>query len=785
MQTYSRRSKTHAGLVWFGLLLGVVGALLAAGGLYLVTLGGSWYYLIAGAGTLLSGVWISQDRLKGVGLYLAVFGFTVLWTLWESGLNVWGWVPRTLAPAGLAFLALFLVPLFRKTAPSASVKKASLLGGSALVLALLAMVISLLFPHGMVYNKDVAITPGEVSATTAAAGDEWRDYGRTGEQTRYAPFDQINRSNVDKLEVLWTARHGDIATYGNENQNTPLYVDGSLYHCSPSDIVTALDGATGKIKWQFDPKAKAPFWHRCRAVSYYDPGPGDSCGPRIVLATIDSRLLAVRTKDGQLCETFGDKGTVSLMTGIGDSPAGLYMQTSGTMIAGNKIIMGGWVGDNVMVGEASGVIRAFDAATGELAWAWDLGNPAITKLPPAGQTYTRGTPNVWTTMSYDLKLGLVYLPTGNATPDYVVEHRRPFDNEYASAVVALDLNTGKEKWKFQTTHLDQWDYDVPAPPSLVDVPGKNGEKIPALIQITKRGQIFMLDRRTGAPIAEVEERPVPQGHTEGQYYAKTQPYSVGMPAIGAEPLREDRTWGMTPLDHLYCRIKFKSHIYHGDFTPPDVKPYLFSPGNNGGFNWGGASVDQSRNLLIVNDIRMPISAHFISRAEADALPDVDAHGTYSKMIGTRFGMYLVNFLSPMEVPCMQGPYGTMTAIDLVSRKIVWQVPVGTTKEVGPFGLRMGVPFNVGMPTLGGTVATKGGVVFISGTQDYYLRAYDVETGKELWKGALPTGGEATPLTYIDKASGRQIVLVNASGAPHNPRDRGDYLIAYALPAAAK
>ncbi|WP_395326972.1 membrane-bound PQQ-dependent dehydrogenase, glucose/quinate/shikimate family [Novosphingobium sp. BL-8H] len=754
----------------------LLGALLAAGGLWLIILGGSSYYLIAGVGLMIAGFWTYRLRVGGLIGYIVVFAATVIWAFIDAGFQFWPLFARTFAPLVFAVAALFLMPILLP-ADAKAARRASVMSGIVLLVAAGLIGFAATKPHGTIRNA-VPLTPGDGTAATIAAGGEWRAYGRTNLATRYAPFDQINAGNVSQLKVAWTARHGDISRLGNEDQNTPLYADGLLYHCSPTNIVTAINGSNGKIVWRFDPKAKSPFWNRCRTLAY-STGTADTCGPRIILATIDGRLMALGARDGKLCPSFGKNGTVDLREGMGEVAPGFYMATTGPILANGKIVIGGWVADNVSVGEPSGVIRGFDELTGALSWAWDSGNPAITALPPPGQTYTRGTPNSWTAMSADAGLGLVYVAMGNATPDYWGGERRPSDDAVSSSVVALDLGNGKVRWKYQTVHHDLWDYDLPSQPVLVDLPSAQGV-LPALVQLTKRGQIFLLDRRTGRPLAGVEERPVPAGNATGERYAPSQPYSVGMPAIGAEPLSEARTWGITPLDHLYCRIQFKRHVYQGDFTPPQDRLYLQYPNNYGGFNWGSASFDEGRNLLIVNDLRMAASARLMPRKEIDAMPGIDPHGTYSKMAGTPFGFYITNFLSPLGIPCTQPPFGTITAIDMVTRKIVWQRPLGTPRESGPFGLRTGIPLNVGMPTLGGSVATKGGLVFISGTQDYFLRAIDARTGKVVWKGALPTGGQSTPMTYLDP-NGRQFVVVNAGGAPHNPHDRGDYIVAFALP----
>jgi quinate dehydrogenase (quinone) len=419
--------------------------------------------------------------------------------------------------------------------------------------------------------------------------------------------------------------------------------------------------------------------------------------------------------------------------------------------------------------------------TGALVWAWDLGNPGITKLPPPGESYTRGTPNVWSTPAFDPQLGLVYLPTGNATPDYWGSHRSSQSEAYSSSVVALDVATGQERWHFQTVHHDLWDYDVPSQPMLIDFPNKDGGTTPALVQLTKRGQIFVLDRKTGTPLTRVVEVRVPATRMIGEWTSKTQPYSVEMPAVGVEQLSEEKMWGATPLDQLECRIQFRRMRYDGDFTPPgdESEPGLQFPGNGGGMNWGSGAYDPRRGLLIVSDIRMP-QAVFLKLAKPPAdfvLPkdrlSASARAVYYKATDRWL-------MSHLFAPCLQPPHGMLTAIDLKTRQIVWQVPAGTAENQGPLGIASHLPIPIGTIGLGGPMTTAGGVTFRAATTDPYLRAYDNANGKELWKAALPIGAGGTPMTYVSPKTGRQYVVVTAGGASQwGPK--GDYVVAFALP----
>jgi len=772
-------------LILFGIVLVIIGLPMIVGGIQLIGLGGSWYYAIAGAGLVVAGILYAMRRLTGLWVFLLVFLGTVAWALWEAGLTFWPQVPRLVAPAVIGVFALLFTPLF----PAFRGRKRGPFAVAALLVAGLAATAFYAFvPHGVTRKAPPQAAVGVPPA--AASATDWRSYGRTPAGTRYAPIDQINRDNVNGLEVAWTFQSGDVADKGSEDQNTPLQVGDTVYTCSPRNVVHALNAETGAVRWKFDPKAQSPLWQRCRGVSYYEPAqqpgeqPATACAARIVMTTIDARLIQLDAKTGEPCADFGVGGTVDLKSGMGEVKPGFYFQTSAPTVMRDLVMVGGWVFDNVETNEPSGAVRAFNARTGELVWAWDLGNPAITKLPPAGESYTRGTPNVWSTPAYDEALGLVYLPTGNATPDFFGAHRSKAAEDYTASVVALDMDTGRERWKFQTVHHDLWDYDVPAQPALYDVPDGKGGKVPALIQITKRGQIFMLDRRDGKPIATVEERAVPQtGGVPEDFLSPTQPYSTGMPEIGTEPFTEARMWGATPLDQLYCRIEFRNMRYEGEFTPPGLTRSILFPGFYGGMNWGSAAIDESRGLLIVNDIRMPQFIELVPREATDNAGASAAHEGLSQQKGTPYGALKNGFMSPLGVPCHQPPYGTMTAVDLAARQIVWQVPMGTLQDSGPLGIKTGLQLPVGMPTLGGPTATAGGLVFYAGTQDYYLRAIDVETGEELWKGRLPVGAQATPMTYVSPESGRQFVVVSAGGARQS-LDRGDWIVAYALPKSA-
>jgi len=828
-----------------GGLVGVVGAAILAGGAWLVLLNGSPYYLLAGLAILVTGGMLVR-RHPGAGLlYAAVLAATLGWGVWEGGFEFWPLLPRLFAPGVLGLFVLLVVA----AAPKGPMRSYSALAVGVLSLACIG-VLGLSLPGAYTWGQ--ADVPAGITgaAPPAEPASDWRYYGRDPGGARYAPVDQINRENVDDLKVAWTFRTGEKPNRGSQDQNTPMQVGDTLYVCTPTNVVIALDADSGKEKWRHDPKVKPRFWNRCRGVGYWDgtqpkvalagpaaaqvpaggaparpaakpatppakaaavpatkpaapapkaaaapakPAPGAPavqqavapaaplCKRRIISTTINAQLFALDAATGQPCPGFGKGGMVDLSPGMGELKPGFYFQTSTPTVIGNKILIGGWVMDNRELGEPSGVVRAFDVITGELVWAWDLGDPTIDKLPPEGKTYTRGTPNVWSTPAFDPDLGLVYLPVGNATPDYWGSHRSMASEAYSSSVVAVDVNTGKMKWAFQTVHHDVWDYDVPSQPMLIDFPVKGGTA-PALVQLTKRGQIFVLDRRTGDPLTKVVEVRVPGGAQPGEWVFPTQPYSVEMPTIGVERLDEKMMWGATPLDQLACRIRFQQVRYDGDFTPPGSveRPSLQYPGNAGGMNWGSGAYDARRGLLIFSDVRMPqtVALKKSSKPEVD-VARIKADRPKQSLRAVPYEADNVWFLSPLFAPCVQPPHGMLTAVDVRTRQIVWRVPAGTAEAQAPLGLKSHLPIPIGTIGIGGPVTTAGGVTFRAATTDAYLRAYDNATGRVLWAAPLPVPSSATPMTYVSPKTGKQYVVVTAGGAAMSA-DKGDYVVAYAL-----
>lgn len=776
-------------LAGLGMLIALIGLGLAGGGGYLLSLGGSAYFLLMGLAMLVSGVLIARGNPRGARLYGVALMLTAIWAVWDAGLEYWPLVSRVLTFAVIGLVVALVYPSLMRASGARPGRAAHGLAG-LLGVGVVATLAYMFVPTHMVKaDKVPAIQP----VAPGTEQKDWAHWGNTTAGNRFAALDQINKGNIGQLQVAWTFRTGDLPESngaGAEDQNTPLQIGDTVYTCTAYGKVFALDADTGAERWKFDPQGYAPNWQRCRGLGYFDASAAAAassapaaapaaCTKRLFLPTGDARLIALDAETGKPCADFGHQGTVDLKTDMGEIKPGYYQQTSTPLVAGTVVIVGGRVADNFSTGEPPGVVRAFDVRSGELMWAWDPGNPATTKRPPAGETYTRGTPNVWSAMSYDAKLGLVYLPTGNATPDFFGGQRSEFDDKWSSSVVALDVKTGQVRWHFQTTHHDLWDFDLPAQPLLYDIPDDKGGVQPALAQVTKQGEIFLLNRETGQPIARVEERPVPQGNVPGERYSPTQPFSVEMPSIGNQTLTESDMWGATPFDQLLCRIQFKGMRHEGVYTPPGLDHALQFPGSLGGMNWGSVSVDPTSHYMFVNDMRLGLANYMIPRDQIGA----GASGIEMGVVpqdGTPFGAMRQRFLSAVGIPCQKPPFGTMSAIDLKTRKLMWQVPVGTVQDTGPLGIRMHLPIPIGMPTLGASLATQSGLLFFAGTQDFYLRAFDTGNGNEIWKARLPVGSQSGPMTYVSPKTGRQYILLTAGGARQSP-DRGDYVIAYALP----
>lgn len=615
---------------------------------------------------------------------------------------------------------------------------------------------------------------------------DWPEYGGDKGGARHSPLTQIHRGNVKRLRIAWVHRSGDWLS-GEHSlapssfQATPIAAGGALYYCTPKGRVFALDAETGAERWVFDPQVDVSrlYITNCRGVSRWvdsRAAAGAFCSERIVLGTLDARLIALDAQTGRPCPGFGADGTLDLRHGIGDVQPGEYGVTSAPTIIGDRIVTGTMVLDNRRSDAPSGVVRAYHARSGELLWAWDPVPPGQS-VAGDGARYRRGTANAWTPLSADPTLGLVYVPTGNTSPDHYGGQRDGLDY-YSSSVVALDAESGAVRWRFQAVHHDIWDYDMPAQPTLFDFPGAAGAR-PGLAQPTKMGFLYLLDRRNGAPLFPVEERPAPQlGAVPGETLSPTQPFPLRPPPLHPTAISPGDGFGFTPLDRRACRSALAKLQSGPIFTPPSLQGSVLYPGMIGGMNWGGASVDHGRGLLAVNVQSIATRVQLLTRAEVKARwPDgLPAYGVEPQE-GTPYAVMRQPLLSPLGAPCNPPPWGELVGIDLKSGEIRWRTVLGTTRDLAPWPFW----FRTGAPNLGGPLTTSGGLIFIGATTDFFLRAFDSETGELLWRHRLPTAAQATPMTYRAGPGSRQFVVIAAGGHGILGTPPSDALIAFALP----
>lgn len=772
--------------IFTGVVFILLGLGLGAGGIWLITLGGTWYYAACGAGFLVTGALLLLKRRTALWVYAGLVSGTLVWAVSEVGLDWW-----QLAPRGgvVAVLAIWLLtPWVTRALDGAGAAAPWRAAGAPLTVAVLAaLVVAVTAMASPSNDRTGRLREAAVADPPDAPGDvpagEWHAYGRTGHGDRYSPLTQITPDNVGRLQVAWEYRTGDVRGPDDPDETTyevtPLMVGSTVYLCTPHNHVIALDAETGIQRWRFDPRVPHDSNRQhltCRGVSYRaaeGAAADEPCGRRIFMPTADARLIALDAATGTTCPGFGDDGAVDLWTGMPHRTPGYYYSTSPPVVAGGLIVIGGAVNDNVSTTEPSGVIRAYDANTGDLAWSWDPGNPDRTAPLGPGETYTANSPNAWAALSVDEALGLVYVPLGNAPPDQWGGNRTPAEERFSSAVVALDLASGRLRWVFRTVHHDLWDMDVPAQPSLIDLT-IDGVTVPALVAPTKQGEIFVLDRRTGEPVLPVTEVPAPQGAAAGDRTAATQPVSAL--SFNPPPVEGRSMWGVTMFDQLACRIRFRQLRYEGRYTPPSVQGTLVHPGNFGVFNWGGVAVDPVRQIVFATPAYLGFVSELVPRQNDSARVVTESGVPLNENFGAPFAVRLGPFLSPLGLPCQAPPWGYVAGADLRTGEIAWMHPNGTVRDRAPVPL----PFKLGVPDLGGPVMTAGGVAFISGTIDDFARAYDVTTGEQLWESRLPAGGQATPMTYM-APNGRQYVLVVAGGHGSLGTTAGDHVIAYALP----
>jgi len=624
--------------------------------------------------------------------------------------------------------------------------------------------------------------------------EAWTHYGGGPHGMQYSSLSQISRRNVGRLEEAWRYRTGELGEGHREPfafQANPILVEGRLYLPTGSAIVFALDPATGRELWRYDPEIDRSKPHAeiaNRGVSSWldTESPSDSpCRHRIFVGTLDARLIALDGATGKPCQDFGDQGQIWLNRDVRAEEGTWvnYTITSPPVIVDDIVVVGSAIGDNRAVESELGIVRGIDARTGAERWRWDpiprnADDPAYATWE-SDEAARNGSANAWAPLAADPGLGLVYVPTGSASPDFYGGERKG-DNLYANSLVALRAATGEMVWYQQLIHHDVWDYDLASQPTLVALE-HDGEVVPAVLQGTKTGLVFSFNRATGEPVFEIEERPVPQNGVAGEHLSPTQPFPVAPPPIARHGLvGADDAWGLLFFDTRSCRKRIAHLRSEGVFTPPSIEGTLQLPGYAGGINWGGLAFDPHSQTVVTFSMDLPMEVALVSRdkfEETRRSAEFDSFD-FSAMRGTPYGMRRALLDSPIGIPCTKPPWGVLAAIDMRNGAVKWSRPVGSTQDMAPAI----VPnLELGMAGLGGPIITAGGLIFMAAVMDDYLRAFDLENGETLWEGRLPAGGQATPMTYFLEETGKQYVVIAAGGHARVGTTPGDYVIAYALP----
>lgn len=844
-QDHDAHGKTHGWPLAVGIVVGLLGLAMALGGGWLIVLGGSWYYSLAGLGLLVAGVQLARGRRSGAWWFMTVLAATALWTLWESGMDYWGWIPRDglLVLLGIA-VALCLPRLYPRTTKPGWVGLAALL--SVVFVGAFALAFA---PHNTFHSGQplpVGEAAGSADHTQPMAGmaqpadqprdSDWGAYGRNNAATRYSPLTQITPKNVGKLKQAWLYHTGDLPKKRYGAETTPLKIGDRMYLCTGRNVLIALDASDGHQIWRYDPKVKTPsipYTAACRGVAYYvtpsagsgapavasskvanpvatttdslttsDAAPDTShiaaaagspgaCTRRIIEGTLDGRLIAVDADTGKPCEDFGVHGQVDIARGMGETPAGYVAITSAPTIVRGVVVTGHQVLDGQRRWAPSGVILGYDAVSGKLRWAWDMVHPNRSGLPPKDDTYARGTPDMWTTATGDDRLGLVYIPLGAPAGQYLSSSRRPAENEYSDSLVALDVTTGKPVWHFQSQHHGVWDYDLGSQASLVDFPTTTG-LVPALVLPTKQGDMYVLDRRTGKPLIGIDQRKVPGGGVEPDQRTATQPFSR-FHTVRKSDLTARNTWGLTPIDQLACRIEFRQADYRGVYTPPSAKrPWIEYPGYNGGSDWGGVSIDPQRGVIVANYNDIPNYDRMVPRDQAqkagwkprdenDSSNQAGPETTGFPQLDTPYG-YTINAGWRMAFTKLPCKEPPYGGIQAIDLK------TGKTLWDRPLGTALhNGPFGLSshLPFNIGTPNNGGSVVTASGLIFVSAATDDLLRAIDLKTGKTVWTAKlpagGQATPVVYSVNGREYVAIMAAGHHFMETPEGDSLIAYALP----
>ncbi len=677
---------------------------------------------------------------------------------------------------------------------------------------------------------------GAMLGQTYGADRDWPVYLGSADAIHYSPLDQINRTNVKDLQVAWTYETGD-AFPDSEMECNPLIVKGVLYATSPRLRVIALDAATGKLRWSFDPQpgVKPSGKIRNRGLMYWSDGGAD----RRVYVAAKQWLYALDARTGKPVPGFGRAGRVDLREGLGRDPETLSVSASTPgVIYKDLLILGSIVSEDLPA--SPGDIRAFDVRTGKVRWTFHTiphpGEYGYETWPKDAWKHTGGANN-WTGMALDEKRGLVFVPTGSAAFDFYGADRLG-DNLFANCLLALKAETGERVWHFQGVRHDVWDRDFPSPPALVTL-HRDGRPVDAVAQITKSGWVFVFERETGKPLFPIEYRRVPASDVDGEKLAPMQPFPLKPPPFARQALTEDIVTRRTPEAREAVIERLRELRNGGQFTPPSLQGTIIFPGLDGGGEWGGPAFDPSTGMLYVNSNEMAWVLRLVERSsgglygrhcagchgadlrgtppefpslltmtktEAE-IAAVIQHGAgrmpaFSSSLSARASEALARyvksggktpapksgdrgpvlkyrldgygkFLDPDGYPPVEPPWGTLNAINLESGEIAWRIPFGEFPELVAKGIR-----NTGSENYGGPVLTAGGLLFIGATNhDRKFRAFDKDSGKVLWEATLPAAGNATPAVY--EVNGRQFVVIAAGGGKWGNPSGGSY-VAFAL-----